>query len=316
MKLFAPDYYPEFACIADRCRHSCCIGWEIDIDPASYARYQKIPGEAGEKLRSRIEMGEDAPHFRLGEGDRCPFLNDRGLCEMILELGEEQLGQICTDHPRFRNYFSHRTEVGLGLCCEAAGELILRRQSPMTLIELEDDGLSGEPEGEENSLLELREQLFAVLQDREWPMADRLEHLLALCGAALPDRSPAVWAADYLALERLDEGWTALLEGLAEQKTFDVPQLHTPEWEIAWEQLAVYFLFRHLTAALEDGDVSTKAAFVALSVTILTALCAGRLERAGRIELADLVELARMYSGEIEYSEENLQTLFDLLWQG
>jgi lysine-N-methylase len=33
MKLIAPDTYPEFCCIADRCRHSCCIGWEIDVDP-------------------------------------------------------------------------------------------------------------------------------------------------------------------------------------------------------------------------------------------------------------------------------------------
>ena len=27
-----PNYYDKFKCIADRCKHSCCIGWEIDID--------------------------------------------------------------------------------------------------------------------------------------------------------------------------------------------------------------------------------------------------------------------------------------------
>ena len=27
-----PDYYKEFQCIADQCEHSCCIGWEIDVD--------------------------------------------------------------------------------------------------------------------------------------------------------------------------------------------------------------------------------------------------------------------------------------------
>ena len=32
MKLFAPEYYKQFKCIADKCTHSCCIGWEIDID--------------------------------------------------------------------------------------------------------------------------------------------------------------------------------------------------------------------------------------------------------------------------------------------
>ena len=32
MKRYAPAYYPRFACLADRCRHSCCIGWEIEVD--------------------------------------------------------------------------------------------------------------------------------------------------------------------------------------------------------------------------------------------------------------------------------------------
>ena len=32
MKIFAPDYYRDFKCSAGNCKHSCCIGWEIDID--------------------------------------------------------------------------------------------------------------------------------------------------------------------------------------------------------------------------------------------------------------------------------------------
>ena len=27
-----PDFYGKFKCTAEKCRHSCCIGWEIDID--------------------------------------------------------------------------------------------------------------------------------------------------------------------------------------------------------------------------------------------------------------------------------------------
>jgi lysine-N-methylase len=37
MKLRAPKYYLDFACIADRCKHSCCIGWEIDVDADTMA---------------------------------------------------------------------------------------------------------------------------------------------------------------------------------------------------------------------------------------------------------------------------------------
>ena len=100
------------------------------------------------------------------------------------------------------------------------------------------------------------------------------------------------------------------LETLAEQNTFDAPSLHTPQWETAFEQAAVYFLFRHLPAALEDGDIASKAAFAALSVGILRGLCAGNAAPTPD----DLVEFARMYSSEVEYSEENLQTVFDWLY--
>ena len=33
-----PDFYPEFACIASRCGHSCCVGWEVDVDEDSLER--------------------------------------------------------------------------------------------------------------------------------------------------------------------------------------------------------------------------------------------------------------------------------------
>ena len=73
-----PEYYKEFSCIASRCRHNCCIGWEIDIDPETAEKYRDVGGERGERMKNFIEWcGE--PHFILGEGERCPFLNERNL---------------------------------------------------------------------------------------------------------------------------------------------------------------------------------------------------------------------------------------------
>ena len=42
MKLYAPSYYKKFKCIADKCEHSCCIGWEIDIDEETLEKYEKL----------------------------------------------------------------------------------------------------------------------------------------------------------------------------------------------------------------------------------------------------------------------------------
>ena len=196
-----PDYYPQFRCIADRCRHNCCIGWEIDVDEDALAAYRKVGGEMGARLAGSIASDGDAPHFILGEHERCPFLNERNLCDLILYGGEGMLCQICTDHPRYRSFFSERTEIGVGLCCEEAARLILTKTDKTRLL-VTGEGTLDE---EETALLTLRERLFAAAQDREKTIPQRMEDLLTLCGAAVPDITLAQWADFYLSLERMDE---------------------------------------------------------------------------------------------------------------
>ena len=91
MKLIAPAYYRDFRCIAGACRHSCCIGWEIDIDEDTLDLYRTMPGETGELLRAGIEETDGCAHFRLGEDERCPMLRKDGLCELICRCGEDAL---------------------------------------------------------------------------------------------------------------------------------------------------------------------------------------------------------------------------------
>ena len=208
MKLIAPDYYRAFRCIADKCRHSCCIGWEIDIDADTREKYRHVPGEFGARLNAAIEDGE-ASSFRLGPDERCPMLNATGLCDLITALGEENLCQICADHPRFRNCFADRTEVGLGMCCEEAARLILTQAEPMRLIPLEDDGEPAELPAEEAALLSLRDELIALVQDGSRTIEARLDALLDAVDFAIPDRD---WAEVYRGLERLDSTWDHCLK--------------------------------------------------------------------------------------------------------
>ena len=293
-----PDYYPTFRCIAGACKHSCCIGWEIDIDEESLARYKAMPGPLGDRLRNHISA-DDPPHFVLGEGERCPFLNERNLCDLILEGGEGLLCQICDDHPRFRNFLPGYTEIGLGLCCEGAAQLILAQQEPVQLLS---EGNWEEKDPDAEALLALRQQAFAIVQDRSLSIDKRMDKLLLLCQACEPGH-PANWADVFLELERLDEGWTAMLQKLEQDgKTAPVPEVP----DVLWEQLLVYFLYRHFLTAWEDGDVGSKAGFAVLSVRLLRCL-------KGLFPEMELSELARMYSAEIEYSTENLDILFEEL---
>ena len=100
MKLFAPKYYRDFACIADKCRHSCCVGWEIDIDGETLPKYAALDCDYAENIRASIEQG-DVPHFRMEADGRCAHLDDRGLCRIISNIGDCALCEICREHPRF-----------------------------------------------------------------------------------------------------------------------------------------------------------------------------------------------------------------------
>lgn len=301
MKMVFPKYYPEFKCIANRCRHSCCVGWEIDIDRETREKYRYVSGKFGQRLNAAIQDGE-VSSFRLGPDERCPMLNANGLCDLITELGEENLCQICADHPRFRSYFSDRTEIGLGLCCEEAARLVLTQTEPMSLITIDDGG--DEPlSDEENELLALRRELIALAQDGTRPLDERLDALLAAVDFAIPERE---WAAVYRGLERLDPAWDLCLDRLAVARRALPSGLET-----AMGNFAAYLLYRHLPDALEDDDVPGRVAFCVLSTRILMALCAAK----DGCTLTDCIELARMYSAEIEYDEGNVAALLDALWE-
>ena len=322
MRLIAPDYYREFRCIADKCRHSCCIGWEIDIDPDTREKYRHIPGDFGKRLNAAIEDGADVSCFRLGENDRCPMLNANGLCDLITELGEEHLCQICADHPRFRNYFADRTEMGLGLCCEEAARLILTREEPMQLICLEDDGMDEELSEEEEALLALRGELIALMQDRTRSLEDRLDALLDAVDFTIPERN---WAAVYRELERLDPTCDGMLDSISQPTycaatrglsdrpldPFGVASTEAKPLHTAWSNFTVCLLYRHLPGALNDDDIPGRVAFCVLSTRVLMALCAAKES----CTMADLLDFARMYSAEIEYSEDNIAALLDALWE-
>ena len=197
-----PNYYNKFSCIADKCKHSCCIGWEIDIDEDTMDIYNSLNTPMGEKIRNNIEG--DIPHFKLTKDERCPFLNEQGLCDIILECGDGAISDICYLHPRFSNFYSSFTETGLGLCCEEAVRIVLSETEKFNIAVPEGIKLTKK----EKDFFEKRQQIFDVLQDRNKSIAERLSaigkfefNLNNLCEM-------------YLSLERLDESWADELNNL------------------------------------------------------------------------------------------------------
>ena len=313
MDIYVPDYYNEFKCIADKCTHSCCIGWEIDIDSETLDYYKTIKGPLGLRLKDAIDM-DGEPHFRLSDSDRCPFLNKNGLCDIICELGEEALCDICADHPRFRNYLTYGVEMGLGLCCEAAAELILTRTKPFEIIS--STGADFPLTETEKYLWNVRGKLINIMQNRSMTIDQRHSAILKELGIKIRDKSLEEWCEFYLKLERLDEEWADVLyeaKNVLCGNTYDCEDLSIPQ-----EQLTIYFLYRHMMSAVWDEDISEKVAFAVhacrmiAKISSLTCVksvvlsCIDQVNHKVSDSLCAMIHVARMYSAEIEYSDENL----------
>ena len=299
-----PDYYKEFECIKGECRHNCCIGWEIEIDSNTAEKYKSVGGELGDRLKRCIDWNESC--FILGENERCPFLNGDNLCDIIIGLGEDKLCGICADHPRFKNELPDRTEIGLGLCCEAAADLILRQKHKVGLVF---DGNSSC----DDSIINLRDAIIDTLQDREFSVFERLENMLWLCGEDNFVVDIKSWADRLYNLERLDEDWANRLNILKTPIDFEGYADYIKNYECEYEQLAVYFIYRHFANAPDGDSCLKRAKFAALAVNIIYALGAAEFTLRSELSFDHRVDIARAFSSEIEYSDENLYTIIDSL---
>lgn len=329
-----PDYYKQFKCIADRCTDSCCIGWEIDIDSESMERYRLCGGELGKRFSENISVSKDGTcSFILGENERCPFLNSQNLCDIYAELGEDSLCNICADHPRFRSFFSDRTEVGLGLCCEAAAEIILSRRGIFSFEKPQKPS----SDSFENALLDIRRQAFQIVSE-EGDVFENLRKLLAFSEAAqlALDNGEAVSADNIFSGEfpflkggRLSENVLEILgkmESISPEWDNMLAEIVSGNYETVFpegvsfdineelKQAAQYFIFRHFPEATDDGDVLSKAYFAAFGCAVIYIMEGVYFRKNKEISFIDRINAAKLFSKQAEYSEENMEMFFEWVW--
>ena len=190
MHIRYPVYYESFHCVAGNCEDTCCAGWEIDIDDKSYEYYKNVPGDFGKRLRDNIQKYQDEENtayeshgFILKKDRRCPFLNQEGLCDLYIELGEEALCDVCTDTPRnFMEYGGER-EISISASCPEAARLIYGKKEPHVFVtRMEEGELDVVESGEEMEfawrIREARDRAVRILQNREFSITERVAQFL------------------------------------------------------------------------------------------------------------------------------------------
>lgn len=313
-----PCYYDKFKCTADKCTDNCCIGWEICIDKDTAAFYRSVSGDFGVRLKENINT-DDEPSFILKD-ERCPFLNKNNLCDIIINLGENAICQICRDHPRWFEWYGNEKEGGIGLSCEEGARLILTEESFADYFE---DDVDDEPdtdfdEAAYSFLLNVREGIFDILCDEELSFTDKADSILELCSNAearlngVEAASPSTFdfntelakALPILAqTEPIDEKWTTEFERLKAKN----PDLKTDSDDEKYlTRLLAYFVWRYFLTAVFDYCVTEKICFALFSVTVIYALYNSDTKKS----FDSLLKSAVLYSKQMEYSRENLDIFF------
>ena len=201
--LRTPDFYDHFLCIGSSCKDCCCIGWELDIDDDTFEYYKSVPGPFGDRLRGCMsaarKVSPDAPGddslfgddggstmYRLKIDGRCPFLNSKNLCDIVLNLGPQALCQICAEYPRYSFEFDGAVEKSLTISCEEAGRLMFLSDVPIGFVETEADYFASDDPDEEifRTISLIRSASIRILENRRIDLADRIGHFLALCTEA------------------------------------------------------------------------------------------------------------------------------------
>jgi len=290
----APKYFEKFKCTADRCTHSCCVGWEIDVDEETLARYLALPDAKGAWIKDSIVQDGEYAHFRLCTDERCPHLDERGLCRIIKALGEGYPCDICREHPRYYNPVGGEWECGIGASCEEAARLILAEEDYRTLVPVE----TGECAPKYDTYTDFcaktwREQVFALLSDKEHDLEERCALIEARFGvpAALEPQAQEQLLAS---LEYLDGAHRALLLSCAGVSLTGVDAL-------ACERFLAYLIYRHASPAQGEGDFRLMVGFSLFVMRLFAALT-------GEKGLSP-VRAAVLLSEELEYSVENTEAI-------
>lgn len=178
-----PHYYDKFSCTAEQCPDTCCAGWQIVIDENSLEKYSNVSGDFGIRLLNSINWREGI--FEQYE-KRCSFLNAENLCDIYKELGADALCDTCRLYPRHIEEFENLREFSLSLSCPVAAKMILQCQEPVRFLEEEDEKEEGEEDFEDfdfllfDCLLEVREKLFSIVQNRTIPIEKRMYCVLKI----------------------------------------------------------------------------------------------------------------------------------------
>lgn len=308
MKVFYPDYFEEFHCIAGRCPDSCCKEWAVDIDAKTADFYRNLPGQLGEKLRSVLTT----ENSMILENGRCPMWRQDGLCEIQAQLGHDALCKTCREFPRITHDYGDFVEYGLELSCPEATRLILSADHHCFVEQSAPGEEAPDYDLEMMALLKTSRRAALSFLENALPLGQSLAAILlyahhvqsALDGGEL-DMAPQTCYHQCPAFQGQGDAQAILtfFQGLEILTDTWRDRLSQPPAAVNWSPelraMARYLIERYWLQSISDFDLVCRAKLVVTGCLLVGSLG------------GNVVDTAQLFSKEIENDPDNIEAILD-----
>ncbi len=163
--------YDKFKCIADKCNFTCCKGWDINIDTKTYNKWRENDNlnYILDSVRFIKSNGKNTYLIKKETKGECPFLSNKGLCNIVINHGDEYLSSTCKSFPRIENDFEDVKELTLSCSCPEVVNIISDMKEKIYIES--NDSLSYI---EDLGCLKIRETLVNILQKDDISIENKL----------------------------------------------------------------------------------------------------------------------------------------------
>lgn len=167
MKIVKPDYYDKFKCIADKCPYTCCQEWDIGVDDKTIQKWKCMnkPECANEKLITEVTEYNNGTKLKFNDKGMCPYLEDNGLCKIVIKYGEDCIPETCHVFPREKHEYEGRIEYFLSPGCPAVIDLIWN-SNEIILDRVSEIG----DEEENDTYFLIRDWFLEIISDKDKPV--------------------------------------------------------------------------------------------------------------------------------------------------
>lgn len=175
MKEYYLNYFKKFKCLQGKCPDTCCKNWGVDIDDVTHRKYKELKSPYGYFIHKTLKHKKQL----FSAGETCPFLNKEGLCDIVIQLGNDYLCDICKKYPRVINEYGSDREHNLTLSCIESVNLLLDEKNISVIKEETNEKIKTYNKFDSKlypHLRKTRELLFTILK-KDIPLLDKIAQL-------------------------------------------------------------------------------------------------------------------------------------------